>query len=183
MATGDAKQAIYAKYEVYPRFSYLCISHLIQYNESIWKLLKYSTPDALDQPNLSYDEKAAMIYKGQEDATLSRVFLDIGQPDVWVKETAIIRISPWGIRPETYYYGKLLMSLEAYSHNKINHLNNYQTRIDTIMHEFLKTFNGAEIGGIGRLFFNMMEDLSDKIANTGQIPFKGKQLFMSNQAM
>lgn len=152
-------------------------------SENIWKLLYYNTPDALDQPNLTLDQKRAMIYRGEEDASLFHVFMDIGQPDVFVKEVAIVRICPWAIKPENYYYGKILMSFEAYSHNKINTLDNYQTRIDTIIGEFLRIFNGAMIGGVGRLYFNMAEDLNNKISNTGQIPWKGKQLFMSNVAL
>lgn len=183
MTTTDPVQNMYAKYEDYPNFSYKCIKYLMDNNEDIWKLLKYNGPDALDQNNLTYEEKAALIYKGEQNATPFRVFMDIGQPDVWTEQTCIIRICPWGISPDNLYYGTLYMSFEAYAHYRINTLNNYQTRVDRITGEFLKVFNGTIIGGIGRLFINKMEDQNTKIVITGQLPFRGKQLFMSNKSL
>ena len=50
--------------------------------------------------------------------------------------------------------------MEIFSHYKINHMSNYQTRIDTIAEELLSTFNGADVGGIGLLSFNETLDNS-----------------------
>lgn len=179
--TQDKWQDVYAKYLDYPRLSYLCIEKLLNENEIVWKLLKYPVPDALDQPNLTLDEKIALIYKADGDIVNFNVFMDIGQNEVFTRETTIIRIAPFGIHPDNHIYGSVLMSFETYAHYNINHLNNYQTRVDTIMGEFLKTFIGANIAGIGRLTFNMMEDQSNKMTISGMQPFKGKQLFMSNK--
>ena len=54
--------------------SYEILKYLILNNEDIWKLLKYTTPDALSKPNLTLAEKTALIYNGETDASPYRVF-------------------------------------------------------------------------------------------------------------
>jgi hypothetical protein len=69
--------------------------------------------------------------------------------------------------------------MEIFSHHKINHLSNYQTRIDTITGELLALFNGTDIGGLGVLFFDKMGDEGTRLINAGQIPFAGKQIIFA----
>ena len=169
----------YNKFEAYARFSYNCISYLINNNDLVWDLLKYNQPDAWSKPSLTYAEKTAMIYQGQEDDSMFRVFMDIKQPDVFTSEIAILRISPYFAAGLNRTLGIVEMSMEIFCHHKINHLNNYQTRTDTITGELLKVFNGADVGGLGLLFFDKMGDQSSRLINTGQIPFGGKQIIFS----
>ena len=180
-ANFDKIQSAYNSFENLPELSYNCYTSLIEKNELIWKLLKYNSPDAWRQskPNLTPEEKGALIYDGSEDATLFRAFLDIGQPDVFTHEVAIIRICPYYVAGRNRAVGLIEMSFEVFCHNKINHLSNYQTRVETITQQFLKVFNGANIGGLGVLYFDRLGDQNDKIIHTGQLPFKGKQIIMT----
>mgnify|MGYP007069485523 CR=1 FL=1 len=66
----------YNKFIGYDTLSYRVIEYLINNNEDIWKMLKYNTPDALSQPNLTLSEKAELIYQGEVDAEPFRVFRD-----------------------------------------------------------------------------------------------------------
>ena len=180
---SDFQREGYAQYLDINQFSYRCIKYLMDKNEIVWKLLKYDTPDAWKDsvPNLTQEEKGTLIYKGEEDSSLFRVFMDVGQPDVVTQEQTIIRISPYSIFPENRGVGTLSMYFEVYAHYKVNHLSNYTTRIDTIVGELLKTFNGTVIGGIGRLSFDRMGNYSARLENGSQLPFRGKWMILGNK--
>lgn len=177
---------VYNKYKELPNYSYNCISLLMNQSEALWKYLAYNDPDAwksdVSHPNLTTAQKAALIYAGQEDETLFRVFMDTGQPDAWTKECTLIRISPNMIYPNNRTVGVVSMLFEVYSHYKVNTLSNYTTRIATISQLFLEVFNGAEIGGLGKLFFDRMGSFDNRAINAGQTPFKGHWLVLSTQA-
>ena len=146
----------------------------------IWKLLKWTTSDAWKKTDLTPAEKAALIYSGQEDSSNYNVFMDVGQPDAFTREICMLRVSNWHITPKNRTVGILTVSFQIYSHYKINHLTNYKTRNDVIVEEILKTMNGAELkNGLGLFYFNGKRELTDRMINTGQIPFPGKQIFMS----
>jgi hypothetical protein len=149
-------------------------------NEMIWKLLQYESPDAWSMPNLTQQEKSDLIYNGQINETDYHVFFDVGQDQSWTIQTSILRISVLEVNPLNYIYGNMTISFEVYSHYKISHLSNYTTRVDTITQQLIKTFNGSEIGGFGRLYFDQKASYRTKVMSIGQIPFKGKALLMCN---
>jgi len=111
--------------------------------------------------------------------------LDDGIPDVYTREDTILRISPFSMFPENRTIGTIMIRCEVYAHWKVNHLSNYTTRVDSIIKELLGTLNGALIdskGSIGRLYFNRLEANRARMETTGQIPFKGKVLFLANKS-
>lgn len=169
----------YNKFYAFSAFSYNCISYLMDNNELVWKLLHYNSNDAWNLGNLSASEKAAMIYSGQEDGSVYKVFLDGGIPDVWTEQGCLIRISPTNAIAKNRTVGIVGMCFECYAHYKVNTLSNYTTRVDAVMQQFLETFNGSEIGGLGKLFFDGVRDMADKLIEGGKVPFKGKRIYMS----
>lgn len=174
-------QFAYAKYTQLDSSPYVCVNHLMENSELVWKLLKYNTPDAWQKSDLSQSEKAELIYSGQENLTDFRVFLDTGQPDVWVEEVTILRFGTYSLYPDDRTRGTLSMLLEVYSHYKINYLTNYKTRVDMIAQEFLRVFNGATLGGIGQFYFDIMGNRNARAEVAGQIPFKGRYMIFSNK--
>jgi hypothetical protein len=175
-------QEAYADFRIFSSLSYNCIKYMMLNNELIWKLLKYSDPDAWDKPDLTQTEKAALIYSGQQDTSEYHVFMDGKQPDVLVKEIALLRIMPYYAVGLNRTLGYIEVSMEVFSHYKINHMSNYQTRIDTIVAELLTIFNGSDMGGIGLLNFDKMADQSARLFSAGQIPFGGKQIIFSTMS-
>lgn len=170
----------YNQFNDYDEIPYQIINHLMDNNELIWKLLKHDTPDAYLQSNLTKPEKAKLVYNGEEVTTDYRVFMDVGQPDAVTKEMTLLRISHWHISPKNRTTGIITMSFQVYAHYKINHLSNYKTRNDVVINQLIKTMNGVQIkGGLGVLYFDGKRELTDRMIVTGQIPFIGKQLFMS----
>jgi hypothetical protein len=171
----------YSKITGFKLFSYNCITHLLENNEMVWKLLFYNDADAWNKPDISKDQKRAMIYAGQPDETLFRVFMTEKQTNSWVSEATILRIFPYSVVPDNRTVNTTMMVFDAYSHYRIDTLSNYTTRVDSLVEEIVSTMNGAIIGGIGRLAFNSTMQRADKILESGQIPFGGKRIVMSNK--
>lgn len=172
----------YNDFREFSKLSYRCIKHLMDRNDLVWKLLKYKESDAWNKPNLTQEEKAELIYAGQQDTSKYNVFMDGKQPDVLVEEVTLLRIMPHYAVGLNRTVGYIEVSMEVFSHYKINHLSNYQTRIDTITEELLALFNGIDVGGIGLLNFNKMADQSSRLFQAGQIPFGGKQIIFSTHS-
>jgi hypothetical protein len=180
MVMSDIIQEQYNKATELTTISYNIITHLIKNNENIFKLLKYSSPSALQEQNLSSAEKGAMIYSGYGDMNNYRIFLDSGQDDSIIGEICVLRISPIEISPINHIFSSVSVGFECYVHSKINALNNYTTRLDNVMHELLLTLNGADIENFGRLYFDRRASSRCKIGIIGALPYKGKALIMCN---
>jgi hypothetical protein len=146
----------YNKYTNLREMPYKIISHLLLNNEDIWKLLKYTTPNALNEPNLTIEEKASLIYNGQVDSSSYRVFMQPSTDDSFPENCAILRVYPDIIIPKDNIKGVVTFTFELLSHAKINTLNNYSTRIIWMLQQTIETLNGANIDGLGALFFNRM---------------------------
>jgi hypothetical protein len=167
-----------AKYDSYP---YECVKTLMD-NEMIWKLLKYNTSDAWNQTDLTKEEKASLIYDGSDNTIAFRVFMEQGQPDVNTLENCQIRVSNSSVFPENRTVATVSIMLEVYSHYKTNHLSNYKTRNDMIMQRMIGTLNGANINGLGRLYFDRLGSESNRLENGGQLPYKGRWAVLSVKA-
>jgi hypothetical protein len=169
----------YNDFSQFSKLSYTCIKHMMQNNELIWKLLKYTSPDAWSKPDLTQEEKGALVYAGQQDSSKFNVFMDGKQPDVLVNECTLVRIMPNYAIGMNRTIGVIEISMEVFSHYKINHLSNYSTRIDTIAGELLALFNGSDVGALGLMAIDRMIDQSSRLFQAGQIPFGGKQIIFA----
>ena len=171
----------YATYSSMPNVSYKIIEYLITNPkaEIIWKLLKYNDADAYTRPNLTQKEKASLIYKGEAIQADYRVFFDFMMDDAETEMNTILRIYPAEVYPINRVTGLCTINLEVFTHSKINHLSNYTTRVDVIIQTLIDVLNGADIGGVGVLFFDNQASRYDKIQTIGQKPYKGKLLKMS----
>lgn len=171
----------YATYENITNISYKIIEHLMTNPDAeiIWKLLKYNDADAYSRDNLTLEEKAKLIYNGGAILSEYNVFFDYMMDDAEDEMKTLLRIYPAEVYPQTRVTGICTVNIEVFTHSKINHLSNYTTRVDVIIQTLLKVLNGADVGGIGVLFFDNQASRYDKIQTIGQKPFKGKLLKMS----
>lgn len=180
----DTRKEEYNKYEDFPMLAYNCVSYMMDNNELIWKLLKYADKDAwksdASHPNLTKAEKGALIYDGSADETNYRIFFDVGQDNAWTNQACVLRITPIELNPKNYIYGNVSMGFEVYSHYKINHLSKYTTRLNLMVQQIIELFNGSEIGGLGRLYFDARATSRCRMSIAGQIPFKGNAVVMCN---
>ena len=169
----------YSKISGFKLFSYNCINYLLENNEMIWKLLFYNEADAWNKSDITIDQKRSMIYAGQPDETLYRVFMAEKQPNAWISEATILRIFPHSIVPENRTVNTTIMAFDIYSHYRVDTLSNYTARVDAGVEEIVSTLNGANIGSLGRLSFNALMQKNDKAMESGQLPFSGKRILMS----
>lgn len=153
----------YNKFKSYKDLSYKIITALINDNEDIWKMLKYDTTDALSQPNLTLAEKGALIYSGEEDATLFRVFRDEFTDDAFDKRVSQLRIFPSTTIPENHLVAIQDVVIQIVIHTKINTMDDYLTRMDTFIENILGTLNGSDIGTVGTLYFDRSRGRNDVI--------------------
>lgn len=171
----------YSKLTGFRYYSYNCINYLLDENENIWKLMYYDQADAMNKPNLTKDQKRAMIYKGQQDETLYNVFASEKQTNAWLRETSILRIFPHSVIADNRTINTTVMVFDVYTHYRVDTLEDATTRTDTIIEELVDLFNGANIGGLGRLTFNSATARNTKIYDAGQIPYGGKRLLMATK--
>lgn len=183
----DSIQQAYNKYTLLPNVSYNIATYLMDNDELIWKLLKYDTNDAWSpsKANLTKSEKGALIYKGVGEPANStfRLFFDAGMDGAWNIATTMLRISPVVLIPKTYVTGVQSIRFEVYSHATLNMLSNYNPRSLSIIQKLIEVLNGAEIEGIGRIFFDYKISSYCRMSgiNVGNATYKGYELIMCNQ--
>ena len=158
-------ESSYNKYDGLQNFTLLIIQHLMLNNEDIWKLLKYDTQDALEKPNLTREEKAKLIYPGASGGDMDdyRVFRTPYLDDLTTNQQAQLRVYLESITPDTRLYGTVDVNIEVICHVKMIELNDYQNRAESIVWQVIKTLNGADVGGIGKLFFDRNGSFYDLI--------------------
>ena len=158
-------ESSYNQYDGLQNFTLLIIQHLMLNNEDIWKLLKYDTQDALEKPNLTREEKASLIYPGASGGDMDdyRVFRTPYLDDLTTNQQAQLRVYLESITPDTRLYGTVDVNIEVICHVKMIELNDYQNRAESIVWQVIKTLNGADVGGIGKLFFDRNGSFYDLI--------------------
>ena len=178
-------ESSYNQYDGLQNFTLLIIQHLMLNNEDIWKLLKYDTQDALEKPNLTREEKAKLIYPGASGGDMDdyRVFRTPYLDDLTTNQQAQLRVYLESITPDTRLYGTVDVNIEVICHVKMIELNDYQNRAESIVWQVIKTLNGADVGGIGKLFFDRNGSFYDiiKMNRYNNRSFYGYTITMSTK--
>ena len=152
---------MYNSLSALPKASYNILQYLALNNETIWKMLKYNSYDALHKPNLTMGEKMDLIWKTGPQENFGVFFTNLIEEEI-CESKCVLKIYSYYIHanPSAYlstpvfafdflYGGKMsLVDKDGYPVN----------RGDLFIHEILKTLNGANIGGVGKMQFN--DDLS-----------------------
>ena len=145
---------------------------MLLHNESIWKLLKYDEIDIVDhddddevyigemdisQPNLTRDEKIALLYRGGNDTDKYRVFLQRVTDDSEKMSNIKFNIYTDTAIPNSKDPTYILhtVTFEIVCHNKYNVIDNGQrNRVDCIVEELYNLFLGARLENMGEIFFD-----------------------------
>ena len=182
----DDIQKSYNKFSGLQEVPYNIATYLMDHDDFIWRLLKYDKNNAWNEninANLTKAEKGALIYKGNGAMTDFRVFFDAGMSAAWTTAVTILRISPVVVVPKTYVTGVQSVRFEVYSHETLNVMSNYNPRSLSIIQKLIEVLNGAEIKGLGRIFFDYKASPYCKLTgiNVGNSIYKGYELIMCNQ--
>lgn len=161
ISNGDSN---FNNFKHLPLMQYNIIAYLMKNNEEIWKILKYSSPDCLQQPNLNIRDKAALIYSGQGISTSYRVFMN-PIDDAFTEQVSLIRIFPDLIVPRNRSVADINFVIQVFSHVKLQYLSNYTNRTVYLMQQILETLNGVDtIEGMGKITFDVNYSRYNKAA-------------------
>lgn len=169
----------YNKLPNLPFYPYNCVAHLLRTDEDMWKILRYNDPDCLNKPNLTMTEKTNLIYKGEPDESIFRLFLADGEINAFVSEASILRIFIYSVYPENRTVATVTIAFDLFSHFRTQSLNDYTSRTERMSEIILRRFNGEQIPDVGQMFFDVLGNKEIRDFGQGQIPFRGKRLLLS----
>ena len=159
------------------------INYLINsetYNaERIWKLLKYGTLDALTKSNLTKKEKSELIYRGEEEQSNKRVFMQSYLDDAFSTQCSLLKFYVDSIVPINHLIAVVNIGVDIMSHSKTQIVYNdamddienpdiyreieqqivYKNRNTLLLKCILAELNGADIEGVGQLQFNQKQSV------------------------
>ena len=107
------------------------------YNENIWKLLYYTTPDALDQEALTSEQKAALLWTGQDHQELYRVFLVPMVENSVDTQSVILKLYKARVKPTDAFKGNMMYAIEIECETKLGMLSDGRPRLDVLWEEIM----------------------------------------------
>ena len=167
-----------------PQAPYNILTYLALNNENIWKMIKYNSYDALSYPNLTFEEKLKYVWKNGKQEDFSVFFTNLIE-DAICQSKCILKIYQYYIHAEPNVYLSTPIYAFDFLYGGQMSLIDYNgvpaNRGDVFIHEILKTLNGVNIGGVGKLVFS--SDLSRYSASRAIIgnskTFTGVSLYLS----
>lgn len=187
LSNGNNYQA-YTSFKEVPQFPYKIIEVFLTSNEEMvekfWKLLKYVDVDALEKPNLTYEEKINMIWNGDSVEQKYNIFLKplIGSSLDTAEAQTQLRLYRYTISPNTRLEAVIAFEADFITNEKTCLV--YQDgilceRTDLMETMFLDIINGRDIGiGNGVLTFNreMSRSCSSQLNIGNSKTFFGRSL-------
>ena len=171
---------VYNTFEKLPLMQYKIIEQLMLNNEDLFKMLKYNENNCLDRPNLTLEEKSALIYPGDIDSSNYRIFLDFFTDDSFTEQCSLLRIYPYFISPPNRVISDITFCIEFLSHNKITQLNNYTNRNVYAFQQIIETINGTDVSGVGLLSFDRTGNPRDSaVLNLNSRNYQGYSIYIS----
>ena len=187
LSNGNNYQA-YTSFKEVPQFPYKIIEVFLTSDEEMvekfWKLLKYVDVDALEKPNLTYEEKIDMIWNGDSVEQKYNIFLKplIGSSLDTAEAQTQLRLYRYTISPNTQLEAVIAFEADFITNEKTCLV--YQDgilceRTDLMENMFLDIINGRDIGiGNGVLTFNreMSRSCSSQLNIGNSKTFFGRSL-------
>lgn len=175
---------MYNNFDDIPYVPYKLINYLAEKNDRLFKLLKYPSSDALEQPNLTLDEKLDLLYVDEGNEVDKHIFLKPLVGDEMTNAESQIRIYKSGIKPLSKQDAVVSYRFDFITGDKISTVRDNGIpcqRIDLLESEILKTFNGVDLFGTGEFQFSRDLDTTDKqmFAMSNSKGFFGTYLIMS----
>ena len=162
----------------------LIVDYLFNNSPEFWKLLKYVDVDALEKPNLTYEEKIDMIWNGDSVEQKYNIFLKplIGSSLDTAEAQTQLRLYRYTISPNTQLEAVIAFEADFITNEKTCLV--YQDgilceRTDLMETMFLDIINGRDIGiGSGVLTFNreMSRSCSSQLSIGNSKTFFGRSL-------
>jgi hypothetical protein len=141
-----------------PQIPYKILVYLIEHNENLFKLLKYNTQNPFDEPNLTKDEKIAMLYTEKGREIDYNIFFKPLIGEEMVDSVTQLRFYKARILPSTKLKAVLNYEFDIVVGSKTNLVYDENgipcSRLDLIEHEILDTLCGINEFGAGGFQFS-----------------------------
>ena len=131
----------------------------------------------MSQPDVSEEERRALVYTNNGDSTPYRVFMSPFVDDAWEEQCSLLHIYVYGINPQSHITGKVHVCFECITHNKISNIYGdaseyndesnpveldkngepitlYKNRVTEMLKNVIASLNGEMVNGVGVLQFN-----------------------------
>lgn len=177
---------MYNSMKALPSIPYAIMSYLATKDEIIWKLLVYNDYNALDKPNLTFQQKMDLIWVPEKNKLQSEysVFLTNLVEDAISESKCIMKLYNYYVHAKELYKSTVVYSFDFLYGGNMS-LVEYDgipvSRGDLFINRILTILNGANVGGVGTLAFldDMSRyDLARSVVGNSKT-FTGVQLFMS----
>ena len=192
LSNGNSSMA-YNSYKEMPQLPYKVIAALLteesQTAEDFWKLLKYTDVDALDKDNLTYDEKIALIWKGESVEQNYNVFLKplVGSSMDDAEAQTQLRVFRFTTMPTNRFEAVITIEADFITNEKTALV--YQDgllceRTDLMESMFLDIMNGRDIEiGSGMVTFDreLSRSCNSQLNIGNSKSFYGRSLVMALQ--
>jgi hypothetical protein len=176
---------IFNKYTSLPSVPYKIISYLAQNNENIFKALYYQGSDALEQPDLTLEQKINMFYVDEGKEVEKNIFLKPLIGEEMIDSATQLRIYKYGISPTDNMTSVINYRFDIITGSKISLIYDEDgipcSRLDFIESELLNALNCLDLFGTGKFQFNRDLSTSDKqiLTLSNSKNFFGSILIMS----
>lgn len=169
-----------------PKIPYVIMEYLALNEEVLWKLLKYNSYDALSKPNLTFQEKMALIWASDDRQENYNVFFTNLVEDAIPKSKNIMKLYKFFIDTENIYLANVVYQIDfLYGGDMamVEYNGVPVPRDDLLIHRTLAVLNGAYVGGVGKLQLNtQMSRYSHAKTTIGNDKtFTGASLFLVTQ--
>ena len=190
LANGNSSMA-FNDYKEMPQLPYKIIATLLteesQSAEDFWKLLKYADVEALSKPNLTYDEKVALIWRGDSIEQNYNVFLKplVGSSMDDAEAQTQLRVFRYTTQPVTRFEAVMTIEADFITNEKTCLV--YQDgllceRTDLMESLFLDVMNGRDIEiGSGVVMFDreLSRSCNSQLNIGNSKSFYGRSLVMA----
>ena len=190
LANGNSSMA-FNNYKEMPQLPYKVIATLLTEEsksaEDFWKLLKYADVEALLKPNLTYDEKVALIWRGDSIEQNYNVFLKplVGSSMDDAEAQTQLRIFRYTTQPITRFEAVMTIEADFITNEKTCLV--YQDgllceRTDLMESLFLDIMNGRDIEiGSGVVMFDreLSRSCNSQLNIGNSKSFYGRSLVMA----
>lgn len=172
------------KFTTLPSVPYKILSYLAENNERIFKALYYQGSDALDQPDLTLEQKLDMIYVDEGKEIDKHLFLKPLIGEEMIDSVTQLRLYKYGISPTDAMTSVITYRFDIITGSKVSLIyddNIPISRLDFIETELLNALNGLDLFGTGKFQFNRDLSTQDKqiLTLSNSKNFFGSILLMS----
>ena len=190
LANGNTSMA-FNNFKEMPQLPYKVIAALLteesQSAEDFWKLLKYADVEALSKPNLTYEEKVALIWRGDSIEQNYNVFLKplVGSSMDDAEAQTQLRVFRYTTQPVTRFEAVMTIEADFITNEKTCLV--YQDgllceRTDLMESLFLDVMNGRDIEvGSGVVMFDreLSRSCNSQLNIGNSKSFYGRSLVMA----